>query len=134
MRIYIAGPMRGMPDGNAGAFIRAAAALRGQDHEVFAPHEQNMADGFDFTGTTHSEAEMAEMGFDLRRSLAIDLGWICAEAEGVVVLPGWRRSRGAKAEVATALALDIPVWSIEAFVVAGEKAARVRSTGGAMFL
>lgn len=127
MRIYVAGPMRGMPDGNTPAFTRAAAALRGQDHEVFSPAEQNTADGYDWTGTTHSESEMAEMGFDLRRSLAIDLGWICAEAEGVVVLPGWYKSRGSRAEVATAQALDIPVWRFGQFVLTGADAPRVLS-------
>jgi hypothetical protein len=91
---------------------------------VHSPHEKDIEDGFDFTGCDGTE-DLAAMGFDLRRALALDLGWICAEAEAVVVLPGWRRSRGARAEVATALALDIPVWPLTKFLLDGEAATQV---------
>lgn len=121
MRIYISGPMRSQPDMGRSAFGRAAAALRGQGHQVYVPTEQ-------------PGALDAREGDAVRAALADNLAWVCVHAEGVVVLPRWRDSRGTKAEVATALALDIPVWAFEAFVVAGEKAVRVRSTGGAMFL
>ncbi|TDB86454.1 DUF4406 domain-containing protein [Actinomadura sp. KC216] len=124
MRIYVSGPMRGLPAFNHPAFERAACALRGQGHEVFSPQEKNEADGFDFTSMSGTE-DLAEIGFDLRRSLALDLGWICAEAEAVVALPGWRSSRGARAEVATALALDLPVWPAKAFLLAGADAPKI---------
>lgn len=124
MRIYISGPMRGLPQFNHPTFERAACALRGQRHEVFSPHEKNEADGYDFTGMTGTE-DLAEIGFDLRRALALDLGWICAEAEGVVVLPGWHKSSGSRAEVSAALALDVPVWRFQQFVLAGTEATRV---------
>lgn len=128
MRIYISGAMRGIPQFNHPAFERAASALRGQGHEVFSPAEKNEREGYSFTDCDGTE-DLAAMGFDVRRALALDLGWICAEAEGVVVLPGWRSSLGARAEVCTALALDIPVWPVGAFITGGPEAVQLHRVG-----
>lgn len=127
MRIYVSGPMRGIPAFNHPAFERATLALRGQGHEVFSPAEKNEADGYDFDECDGTE-DLAALGFDVRRALALDLGWVCAEAEAVVLLPGWHKSRGACAEVATALALDLPVWRFKQFVLDGTEAGRVTTT------
>ena len=124
MSIYFSGPLRGLPNVGHPVFVRGACALRGQEHDVHSPHEKNEADGYDFTGMDGTE-DLTELGFDLRRALALDLGWLCAEAEAVVVLPGWRKSRGARAEVATALALDLPVWPLTKFLLDGEDAPKI---------
>lgn len=113
MRLYLSGPMTGLPDMNAPAFARAAAALGERGHEVFNPADKT--------------AELAGEGGDRRRALAVDLTWLCEHAEGVVVLEGWQRSRGACAEFAVAGALDIPVWRIKWFLALGIGAARIRS-------
>lgn len=44
--------------------------------------------------------------------MTVDLGMICAHAEAVVVLPDWENSSGAKAEVALAGAIGIPVLTL----------------------
>jgi hypothetical protein len=109
--------MRGYPDFNHRAFRRGAELLRGLDHEVFSSAEHDLSNGFDFTGTSGSPSDLAAAGFDLRRALGDDLEWICAQADAIVVLPDWKKSRGARAEVATALAIGLPVWELGPFLL-----------------
>jgi hypothetical protein len=113
MKLYLAGPMRGYPQFNFPAFHAAAAKLRAEGHDVFSPAENdNERHGKDISkdNLTGDEAVAAkEHGFNLREALAIDLSYICKEAEGIALLPGWERSKGAKAERATALALGLKV-------------------------
>lgn len=45
----------------------------------------------------------------MRVALGVDLGWICAEADAVALLPGWERSKGATAERAAAVALGLEI-------------------------
>lgn len=108
MRIYIAGPMRGIPEFNFPAFDEATAWLRARGHDVFNPAERDRdEDGFTGEGFDGTE-DLSQHGFDLRAALGADLAWITEHADLVVVLPGWEESKGANAEVATAVALGIP--------------------------
>ena len=113
MKLYLAGPMRGIPHFNFPAFFAAAANLRALGHEVFNPAEgDNFQYGTDISKDNPEGSEalaVARHGFSLRDALASDLAWICAEAEGVALLPGWRDSKGATAEHATAVALGLTV-------------------------
>lgn len=107
MRVYLAGPMRGIADHNFPAFHAAAAKLRAEGHEVFNPAE--------------NDERMAERGEEItiRACLRIDLEWICTNAEAVALMPGWQHSKGAMAEYRTALAIgiDVIILSPEAGVI-----------------
>lgn len=110
MKIYIAGPMRGRPQFNFPAFHDAAKMLRDAGHEVFNPAEKDEERyGVGFAGQFPDGDidDACAKGFNLRRALGEDLGWICAEAECVALLPGWDNSAGATAEAATAIALGL---------------------------
>lgn len=96
MKLYLAGPMRGLPQYNYPAFHEAAQRLREVGHEVFDPA--------DLTFPWDAEGARAAMG--------AELAWICAEGEGIALLDGWERSLGAAAEIATARALGQPVFRI----------------------
>ncbi len=113
MRVYIAGPMRGIPHFNFPAFHEAAAYFRSRGHEVFNPAERdNEAHGTDISAGNPTGCEdraAAEHGFSLRDALHDDLAWICRHADAIALLPGWRNSKGATAERATALALGLEV-------------------------
>ena len=90
-RVYLAGPMTGLPDYNYPAFNAAAAALRSQGLHVENPADHGVVDG----------AEWADY-------LRHDLGRL-ATCEAVYLLPGWHHSKGATLEVhiATALGMEI---------------------------
>lgn len=112
LRIYLAGPMRGLPEFNFPAFAEATKALRDCGHEVFSPAERDTDIGFTAEGMTGHE-DLAAEGFDLSEALGADLHWITTHATAVVVLPGWENSSGVAAEIATAKALNIPVYEYD---------------------
>jgi len=113
MKIYLAGPMRGVPEFNFPAFHEAANKLRSEGHYVFSPAERdNDKYGTDISkGNATGDESIAakEHGFSLREALEADLSWICTHAEAIAMLPGWEKSKGATAEHATAIALGLKV-------------------------
>jgi len=93
MSVYLSGPMRGIPNGNRPAFEAAAARLRKLGYLVWSPIEHDDVTGVD------AGAELSPK--DLKRSMTWDQRRVM-DADIVVFLPGWRASRGAKAEFLTA--------------------------------
>ena len=90
-RIYLAGPMSGLPDFNYPAFHAAAAVLRAQGHYVENPAENPAST----CGTWQGYMRMS----------------LCqiAVCDCLYMLPGWRSSRGARIEHGLALDLDLEV-------------------------
>jgi hypothetical protein len=116
MKIYVAGPMRGIPEFNFPAFHQAAAQLRAEGHDVFNPAERDIEKhgGVDISkgnATGDNAIAEAQHGFNLREALKDDLQFICLHADAVAVLTGWENSKGAQAEVATAYALGLKVFN-----------------------
>lgn len=111
MKIYLAGPMRGIPDFNFPAFHTAAAKLRADGHTVFNPAEKDEQKyGKDaLKSPTGNLRTIAKRGFSIRDALGNDLAWICKHADAVALLPGWKKSKGATAEKATADALGLEI-------------------------
>lgn len=99
--LYIAGPMRGVPDFNFPAFAEAAAKLRAAGYGVVSPHE------------LHSGALNLPWSEYMRRDIAI----LCSGAVGgVALLPGWEDSQGAKLEVAVAHATGMSVQRLDTWL------------------
>lgn len=121
LSLYVAGPMRGIEAYNFPAFDAAAAALEALGHDVFSPAARDRRVGFDPVGMDGTE-DLAALGFSLNAALAADMAFITMEADGIVVLPGWEQSKGARAEVATAHALGLPVWRLAEFLDRGQDA------------
>lgn len=117
VKIYLAGPMRGIPEFNFPTFHVAAKALRQGGHMVFNPAERDIAHhGVDISkGNSAGDEALAakEHGFNLREALKDDLVYICLEADAIALLPGWESSRGANAELATAVALGLQVIHLD---------------------
>ncbi|KQP62944.1 dATP/dGTP diphosphohydrolase domain-containing protein [Nocardioides sp. Leaf285] len=104
--VYLAGPMTGIPAFNYPAFMNAAAALEGVGYAVFNPATHT---GLDTRGLTGNEAadHPSLRGLDRRVAFLAYTQFILAEADAVAVLPGWETSKGARAEVALALAAGL---------------------------
>jgi hypothetical protein len=92
-RIYVAGPMTGLPEYNYPAFHAAAERLRSNGHTVLCPAEHP-------EGLTYAEY--------MRRDILMVL-----VVEAIAVLPGWEKSRGAQIEVSLGRALDLPILDAE---------------------
>lgn len=92
MTVYIAGPMTGYPEANYPAFAYAATVLRSQGRDVRSPHEVD-------TGGQERTWE-----WYMRRTLQMML-----DCDEVVLLPGWKESRGARLEKRVAEQLGMPV-------------------------
>lgn len=118
MKIYIAGPMRGLPEFNFPAFDAATRVLAAQGHETFNPADRDRDSGFDVTGMTGHE-NLADAGFSLRDALHADTQYISLHADAVALLPGWEKSSGVAAEVALARALGLPVAEYGQFTAYG---------------
>lgn len=100
-RIYIAGPMTGLPEFNFPAFHAAAAALRAAGFDAVNPAEIN-------SDTAMPWAEC--MRRDIPELLTCDT---------IAVLPGWENSNGATLEVFIAKALSMPVVTVDELAGAG---------------
>ena len=89
-RLYIAGPMTGLPGKNYKAFHDAAAFLRAIGYEVVSPAELS-----DDETLWHEAMEK-----DIAALLQCDT---------VVLLPGWEASKGAQLEVSIARSMRMHI-------------------------
>ena len=98
IKLYLCGPMTGLPDHNYPAFLAAADQLRTAGFEVFNPAENGLS----------ADAPWAEhMRVDIINLMT---------CQGVAMLPGTDTSRGAKLELHNALELGMPVASVGTWV------------------
>jgi hypothetical protein len=80
MKLYIAGPMTGLPDLNFPVFHRAAALLRAAGHTVANPAEINPDPGAQWQACMFRDLEELDT------------------CDGILMLPGWENSPGAQIE------------------------------------
>lgn len=107
-KIYIAGPMRGRPNGNLPAFDEAEARWREAGWQVMSPAAMVRALGYvqaASPGTNFHQADRAH----LNHVFQIDFACLFA-SDAVALLPGWERSAGATAELALAQVLGLEVY------------------------
>lgn len=93
-RLYVAGPMTGLPDLNFPAFHRAAAQLRALGYQVVNPAEINTDPAADWL--TCMRAGIKQL----------------VDVDAIVMLPGWERSKGATLEHAIAVGLGLQVFAL----------------------
>nr|WP_315242156.1 DUF4406 domain-containing protein [uncultured Albidiferax sp.] len=91
MKIYIAGPMTGLPGFNYPAFNAMADKLRQAGHEALNPAENPVPQPETWVG--YMRSALAQL----------------VTADAILLLPGWHLSKGARVELQVATALDLVV-------------------------
>lgn len=89
MRVFISGPMTGLPEYNRPAFDKAATLLAERGYDVANPADLGIVEDWKWRDY-------------LRHSLRLLLG-----CDAIYTLPGWESSRGAVLEVRVATDLDL---------------------------
>lgn len=102
-RIYISGPMGGYEYYNLPKFFKVADEMREAGYRVENPgdNDSKMLSKAIEKSTLSTKTWEAYLRTDLRR---------LTKCDAVVVLPGWKASRGASLEVQVARELSIPVY------------------------
>lgn len=105
--VYVCGPMTGYPDENRQAFRDAALELRTAGWGVLSPVELDESDGLEGVDEARDDGEYRDL---LRRDI---IRILQEDIAAIVVLEGWRDSRGAALEVHVARVLGIPVYDLD---------------------
>jgi nucleoside 2-deoxyribosyltransferase len=98
MKVYISGPISGMPDGNRAAFREAERVLREAGYEVFNPHALRLP-----------------IDVDWHEAMRQCVGEL-VQCKGVALLADWDSSEGAMLEQWIANALMIPCRGVGEWV------------------
>ena len=106
---YLAGPMSGYPKFNFPAFHAAAKALR--EHggwQIMSPAEMDAESGVAKKAMQSESGNLADAGIKETWGdfLARDVKIIADCVDGIIFLPGWQRSRGARLEAFVGLLRD----------------------------
>lgn len=105
MRVYIAGPMRGLPNNNFEAFDEAEKRWQEAGWTVFSP--ANLWRVIKYPTETAEDLESRE-----RTSLAMHHDLACIHAcDSIALLPGWEESRGTAVELALAQVLNLKIFN-----------------------
>lgn len=103
MKLFVSGPMRGLPRLNADAFHECRVRLRSKGHLVTCPMEWTLLRGIDPDIPWEDQAS----GFDLN-SAARYASAAIGQVDAVVMLPGWEGSVGARWEYEFSCAIGCP--------------------------
>lgn len=110
MRLYLAGPMTGHPNHNIPLFDSVTRLLREQGLDIVSPAELDNPE----TRVVAASAEDGHMPKDWPDTwgdfLSRDVKLVADEVDGVVVLPEWWTSKGARLEAFCAWLTKKPVY------------------------
>lgn len=114
-RVYLSGPMTGLPDLNFPAFHAAAATLRAAGFDVVSPAEVN---------PDHS--------MPWEQCLRLDIKALC-DCDAIALMPGWENSKGAHLELHIAHRIGLTIKNIADLTpnvdVCGERSESERRPG-----
>lgn len=88
MKVYLAGPMTGIPEFNYPQFAKHADDLRTRGFEVVSPHE------------------LCDQSMSWRLCMKVNIKRL-VECDMIAMLPGWDKSRGACLEMQIAQGLGL---------------------------
>lgn len=103
-KVYIAGPMRGIPEWNFPAFEQAEKRWIDKGWQAFSPAAMDKALGYDPNEPCVKE--------HLQHVILADIAAIFA-ADAIALLSGWEKSMGVAVELSLAQFLSMPVYCAE---------------------
>jgi len=117
VKVYLAGPMTGIPQFNFPAFDAVAADLREHGYEVVSPAELDDPEDRE-TALASPDGSMAGGHGATQKTwgdfLARDVKLLAdGGIEAIFVLPGWERSRGARLETFVGYLCGLPIVAYE---------------------
>lgn len=132
MRIYIAGPMTGYKLYNFPAFDAVADEIRAEGHKPINPADLDREAGFD-PATLPEDWDWSTYlpGVDPNDFINRDIEAI-KTADAIYMLPGWRESRGARAEHALAEWRGISIIDPENEISEAERRKRMPVASGVL--
>lgn len=98
-KVYLAGPMTGIPDLNTPAFEKVYSIWEDAGWQVFSPSRLNHA--LDYSVGISKDGLKHVIQTDITCILHVD---------AIALLPGWENSRGVAIELALAQFLDLPIY------------------------
>lgn len=110
MILYVAGPMTGIPEFNYPAFNAAADQLRDAGYAVLNPVDSEQH---------NPDSTPQPWDWYMRHALRM-----VTEADGIALLPGWQRSRGARLERLVGHHLHLPSHPVQVWILQAELDAR----------
>lgn len=107
MKVYIAGPVAGIPDNNKPAFDDAAGMYRAFGEEVVNPLDLGPDSHDGPCPTTYNAGQGAD--HDAACYMRTDIAALLT-CDAIQLLPGWEASRGALAEWTVARAIGLQIY------------------------
>lgn len=116
LKIYVSGPISGMSNGNASAFLIAKSLVQSWGHEAIVPHEIEPHAHAGPCPPSYSRDVTGEGGHTstacfIRSDLAMLL-----RCDAVFMLRGWERSVGARLEFDVAAVSGLKIYYEESYV------------------
>jgi hypothetical protein len=111
--------MRGVPKYNYPAFMAADALLTAAGWDTFNPAKMDIEeDAEDYAAFSESKQKLHDIAANSRRFAARDTDVLihslrAEDGDAIVVLPSWETSIGARAEVAVAIWVMLPMYTLD---------------------
>ena len=107
MKVYIAGPMRNIPQFGFDRFDAAKARAEALGLEAVSPADLDRKEGFEGLGKLGIDSEWTSV-LTKKDVIQRDIEALYT-CDALALLPGWERSTGTRVELALALFLGLPI-------------------------
>lgn len=107
-KVYLAGPMRGLQNYNFPMFYQTAAMLEMMGYSVFNPAKLDIEDGR-AEWNWNTNGVIIDNSFTIEKALARDFK-VILDSDAIILLPGWKKSKGAQKELEFALAIGLKAF------------------------
>jgi hypothetical protein len=104
MRVYIAGPMRGIPELNFPEFFRVEAVWKALGWDVVNPAQMDKDNGY-----VPSKTQLKFDNLSIEQAMSRDLPAV-ANCDAIALMTGWEKSQGANIELQHARELGKVVY------------------------